>query len=85
MHRVGFEPMIPVCERTKTVHTLDRAATVIGQLIVYLSLTRSTGLIKCSTLRMLLDTCVVVACGYYNRLIISARTSFIPRLLKSGP
>jgi hypothetical protein len=28
--QVGFEPMIPVFERTKTVHALDRAATVIG-------------------------------------------------------
>jgi hypothetical protein len=26
----GFEPMIPVFERTKTVHALDHAATVIG-------------------------------------------------------
>jgi hypothetical protein len=30
MPRVGFEPTIPVFERAKTVHTLDRAATVIG-------------------------------------------------------
>jgi hypothetical protein len=27
---VGFEPTIPVFERTKTVHALNRAATVIG-------------------------------------------------------
>jgi hypothetical protein len=26
----GFEPTIPVLERAKTVHTSDRAATVIG-------------------------------------------------------
>jgi hypothetical protein len=26
----GFEPTIPVFERTKTVHALDRAATVIS-------------------------------------------------------
>jgi hypothetical protein len=31
MPRVGFEPTIPVFERTKTVHALDRAATVIGR------------------------------------------------------
>jgi hypothetical protein len=31
MSRVGFEPMIPAFERAKTVHALDRAATVIGQ------------------------------------------------------
>jgi hypothetical protein len=30
MTRVGFETKIPVFERTKTVHDLDRAATVIG-------------------------------------------------------
>jgi hypothetical protein len=28
MSRVGFEPTIPVFKRAKTVHTLDRAATV---------------------------------------------------------
>jgi hypothetical protein len=27
---VGFEPMIPVFEREKTFHDLDRAATAIG-------------------------------------------------------
>jgi hypothetical protein len=31
MPQVGFEPMIPVFERAKTVHALDRAATVIGK------------------------------------------------------
>jgi hypothetical protein len=30
MPRVGFELTIPVFEREKTVHALDRAATVIG-------------------------------------------------------
>jgi hypothetical protein len=30
MPRVGFEPMIQVFVRAKTVHALDRAATVIG-------------------------------------------------------
>jgi hypothetical protein len=30
MPRVGFEHMIPVFERAKTVHALDRAAIVIG-------------------------------------------------------
>jgi hypothetical protein len=27
---VGFEPAIPVFERAKKIHALDRAATVIG-------------------------------------------------------
>jgi hypothetical protein len=30
MPRVGFEPTIPAFEQAKTVHALDRAATVIG-------------------------------------------------------
>jgi hypothetical protein len=30
MSPVGFEPTIPVLERAKTVHALNRAATVIG-------------------------------------------------------
>jgi hypothetical protein len=30
MPRVGFEPKIPVFERAKTVHALDRAAAVNG-------------------------------------------------------
>jgi hypothetical protein len=30
MPQVGFEPTIPAFERVKTVHALDRAATVIG-------------------------------------------------------
>jgi hypothetical protein len=36
MPRVGFEPTIPVLERAKTVHGLDRAATVIGQIYLLL-------------------------------------------------
>jgi hypothetical protein len=32
MPRMGFEPTIPVFEREKTVHALDRAAIVIGLL-----------------------------------------------------
>jgi hypothetical protein len=35
MRRVGFEPTIPVFERVKTVHALDRAATVIGTSELY--------------------------------------------------
>jgi hypothetical protein len=31
MPRLGFEPTIPVFDPEKTVHALDRAATVIGK------------------------------------------------------
>jgi hypothetical protein len=30
MRRVGFEPTVPVFERAKTIHALDRAVTLIG-------------------------------------------------------
>jgi hypothetical protein len=32
---MGFEPSIPAFERAKTVHDLDRAATMIGLVSVY--------------------------------------------------
>jgi hypothetical protein len=35
MPLVGFEPKIRVFERAKTVHALDRAATVIGKFHTY--------------------------------------------------
>jgi hypothetical protein len=35
MPQVGFEPTIPVFERAKTVHNLDRTAIVIGIRIIY--------------------------------------------------
>jgi hypothetical protein len=35
MPRVGLEPTTPVFERAKTVHALDRAATVIGSIMFY--------------------------------------------------
>jgi hypothetical protein len=30
MPRMAFEPTTPVVEKAKTIHALDRAATVIG-------------------------------------------------------
>jgi hypothetical protein len=35
MHRVGFEPTIPVFERAEAFCALDRAATVIASLMFY--------------------------------------------------
>jgi hypothetical protein len=37
MPQVAFEPMIPAFQQAKTVHALDRAANVIGQLIITIS------------------------------------------------
>jgi hypothetical protein len=34
MNRVGFESTIPVFERAEKVHALDRAATVIGNVLI---------------------------------------------------
>jgi hypothetical protein len=36
MPQMGFDPMIPVCERAKTVHALDRVTTVIGHIFTYI-------------------------------------------------
>jgi hypothetical protein len=33
MPQVGFEPTIPVVEGAKTLHALDRVATVIGEFL----------------------------------------------------
>jgi hypothetical protein len=35
MPQVGFEPSTPVLDRSKIVHALERAATVIGIYTVY--------------------------------------------------
>jgi hypothetical protein len=35
MPQAGFEPTIPVFVWAKTVYTLDRAATVIGHVVLY--------------------------------------------------
>jgi hypothetical protein len=32
---MGLEPTIPVLKQANTVHALDRAATVTGQLLIY--------------------------------------------------
>jgi hypothetical protein len=37
MPRMGFERTIPAFDRTKTVHALDRAATMIGITYIYLA------------------------------------------------
>jgi hypothetical protein len=34
MPQLGFEPTIPVFERAKTVHASDRAATVVGDVLI---------------------------------------------------
>jgi hypothetical protein len=42
MTRVGFEPTIPVFQRAKTVHALDRAATAIKAAVYRSSINRIT-------------------------------------------
>jgi hypothetical protein len=62
MSREGFEPTIPVFERTKTVLALDHAATVIGQLILryVLSIFRAASLSKLKTNQSNLTTCIML-------------------------
>jgi hypothetical protein len=38
MPRVGFELTIPVFDQAKTVHALDRAATVINIIVLFFSI-----------------------------------------------
>jgi hypothetical protein len=42
MSPVGFETTIPVLERAKTVHALDRAVAVIGNQLIYLNKIKCT-------------------------------------------
>jgi hypothetical protein len=44
MPRVGFEPTVPAFARAKTVHALDRTATVTGAPCKYCTVILSTGL-----------------------------------------
>jgi hypothetical protein len=39
---MGFEPTVPASARAKTVHPLDRSATVTGKLPHYIVLNRKT-------------------------------------------
>jgi hypothetical protein len=50
MPGLGFEPMIPVFEWVKTVHALDRAATVISPIYIYVSQMASSLQISQTTL-----------------------------------
>jgi hypothetical protein len=49
MPQVGFEPTIPVIERAKTVHALDRAATVIGGSLHLVNVNSQFYFISCFT------------------------------------
>jgi hypothetical protein len=58
MPRVGFEPTIPAFERPKTIHALDRAATVIGdQIVAPVAIPPHTPLCiyRCSNMRLPLE------------------------------
>jgi hypothetical protein len=57
MPSVGFEPIIPVFERAKTLHALDRAATVIG-LIVINDLKWRLVIVLINLIRLEIQTCV---------------------------
>jgi hypothetical protein len=53
MLRVGFEPTIPAFERAKTLHALDLAATVIGNIFnTYYLFTLNKHPLNCICLRL---------------------------------
>jgi hypothetical protein len=43
---MGFEPTIPVIERAKTVHALDRAANMIGLFALNLLLINTSRILR---------------------------------------
>jgi hypothetical protein len=70
--RVGFEPTIPVFGRAKTVHALDRAATVIGELC-YLPTK--------NTCRYIRESCKLNIHGRENlKMLYQSATEIIHRL-----
>jgi hypothetical protein len=76
MHRLGFEFTIPVFELAKTVHALERAATVIGRNQVHMHKNRR---IQRFTLKFRLNimlTVEEVACEIRLQIIILRRMAF---------
>jgi hypothetical protein len=65
MPQVGFELTIPVFERAKTVHALDRAVTVIGNFCI--------SLYKCM---YMLNTCLFVIDRSIDNLLNYALTCY---------
>jgi hypothetical protein len=49
---MGFEPAIPLFERTKTVHALERGATVSGFQLTMREIIKNTGLYLQTVLTM---------------------------------
>jgi hypothetical protein len=65
MARVGFERTTPVFERAKTVHALDRPATVIGHFSILLTLNKFKTMLMATLLKNLT---ICFACNIYNIL-----------------
>jgi hypothetical protein len=57
MPQLGFEPTTPVFERSKTVHALDRAVTVIGTKECYWSKFTSFRKLHATNLRYFIWWC----------------------------
>jgi hypothetical protein len=60
---VWFEPTIPVCERAKTVHSLDHAATLIGTEDVTLKILLQSS----TTLQYYLTAIILTTISMYTR------------------
>jgi hypothetical protein len=61
---VGFEPTIPVFERAKTFHTLDRAAIVIGRPIITHSLYKTKKIVLPIILLTFISSCSILSRVY---------------------
>jgi hypothetical protein len=76
MPQVGFEPMIPVFERAKTVHASDSAPTVVGKLLNILRL-------KVMFSNMCTETCQTNTILVRMFLILSEYHQWMTSLLKT--
>jgi hypothetical protein len=62
MPQVGFETTIPIFERAKTVHALDRAANLIGEYITLVHNKQtyiSKSLSRCKISKNILENCIL--------------------------
>jgi hypothetical protein len=81
---VGLEPTIPVFEQAKTIHALDRAATVIG--LVYVILINKIKLKSKLQIYIIFEACKFNVCyGPFSKIAAPPRIAQANQLLLRRP
>jgi hypothetical protein len=77
---IGFEPTIPASEREKSVHALDRAATVINPFNVIKTFNVSLNVIVYNTWNLIIEEYYLTGCDtvQYGRNVSSFRRTVLP-------